>query len=192
MHGIFAGGGEMGARMAAHDWSRTPLGPTETWPQSLKTAVGIMLASRFAMWMAWGEELIFLCNDAYLPTLGVKADWALGARSNQVWAEIWPEIGPRIGTVLETGVATWDQNLFLILERSGYPEETYHTFSYSPLRNDAGAISGMLCVVVEETERVIGERRSQPRIRDNSATSRNDGRKIPAVATAAPAGPCSR
>ncbi len=145
--------------MAAHDWSRSPLGPTETWPQSLKTTVSIMLASRFAMWMAWGEELIFLCNDAYRPTLGVKSDWALGARSNQVWAEIWPEIGPRIGTVLETGVATWDQNLFLILERSGYPEETYHTFSYSPLRNDAGAISGMLCVVVEETERVIGERR---------------------------------
>lgn len=159
MHGIFAGGGEMGARMAAHDWSRTPLGPTETWPQSLKTAVGIMLASRFAMWMAWGEELIFLCNDAYLPTLGVKADWALGVRSDKVWAEVWPEVEPRIQTVLETGVATWDQNLFLILERSGFPEETYHTFSYSPLRNDSGAISGMLCVVVEETERVLGERR---------------------------------
>ena len=159
MREVFAGGGEMGALMAAHDWSQTPLGPHRNWPQSLKTAVGIMLTSRFAMWMAWGEGLTFLCNDAYRPTLGVKAQWALGSRSDRVWAEIWNEIGPRIRTVLETGTATWDESLLLFLERSGYPEETYHTFSYSPLRNDQGAIAGMLCVVTEETERVIGARR---------------------------------
>ncbi len=91
----------MAAAVAAHDWRATPLGPIEAWPQSLKTAVGIMLTSRYAMWMLWGPELTFFCNDAYRPTLGVKGDWALGARSDRVWAEIWAEIGPRIETVLD-------------------------------------------------------------------------------------------
>jgi PAS domain S-box-containing protein len=154
-----AGGGEMGALMRSFDWSSTPLGPVRTWPQSLKTAVRIMLHSRYAMWMAWGPALTFFCNDAYRPTLGVKARWALGSRSDKVWEEIWPDIGPRIRTVLETGSATWDERLLLFLERSGYPEETYHTFSYSPLADDGGSITGMLCVVTEDTERVIGERR---------------------------------
>src|SRR5207302_1835132 len=77
----------------------------------------------------------------------------------EVWAEIWTEIGPRIQTVLSTSEATWDEALMLILERSGYPEETYHTFSYSPLADDDGVTAGMLCVVSEETQRVIGERR---------------------------------
>ena len=76
-----------------------------------------------------------------------------------MWAEIWPDIGPRIDTVMRTGEATWDEALLLFLERSGYTEETYHTFSYSPLYDDDGAIAGMLCVVSEDTERVIGERR---------------------------------
>ena len=129
---VFAGGGAMGAAMAAYDWQGSPLGLVASWPQSLKTAVGIMLTSRYQMWMLWGPELTFFCNDAYRPTLGVKGEWALGARSDRVWAEIWPEIWPRIETVLTTGVATWDEALLLFLERSGYPEETYHTFSYSP------------------------------------------------------------
>ncbi|WP_221089438.1 ATP-binding protein [Deinococcus aquaedulcis] len=157
--GLFAGGGEMARRMLAFDWARTSLGVPASWPQSLKTAVRIMLTSRFAMWMAWGPELIFFCNDAYLPTLGVKGDWALGTRSDVVWAEVWSAAGPRIDHVLQTGEATWDEGLQLFLERSGYPEETYHTFSYSPLADDAGAVTGMLCVVTEETERVVGERR---------------------------------
>ncbi len=156
---IFVGDGEMARRMMMHDWSSSPLGAPETWPQSLKTTVRIMLSSRFAMWMAWGEKLTFFCNDAYLPTLGVKQAWALGARADDVWAEIWKDIGPRIAHVMETGDATWDEGLRLFLERSGYPEETYHTFSYSPLADDGGAITGMLCVVAEETERVVGERR---------------------------------
>jgi hypothetical protein len=117
-----------------------------------------MLTSRFAMWMAWGPELTFLCNDAYLPTVGLKRDWVIGSRSDRVWAEIWPDIGPRISHVLRTGEATWDEALLLYLERSGFAEETYHTFSYSPLADDAGLTTGMLCVVAEVTDRVIGER----------------------------------
>ncbi len=155
---FLAGGGEMGARMRALDWSRTGVGDPATWPQSLRTVVRIVLTSRFAMWMAWGDDLTFFCNDAYLPTTGVKRDWVLGARSDKVWAEIWPDIGPRIEHVLATGESTWDEALRLYLERSGFAEETYHTFSYSPLADDAGTIVGMLCVVAEVTERVIGER----------------------------------
>jgi len=156
---FLTGGGEVGLLMRAKDWSATPLGPPEDWPQSLKTVVRIMQTSRYAMWMGWGRELTFFYNDAYRPTLGVKHPHALGMPAQKVWAEIWPEIGPRIAKVLSSGDATWDERLLLLLERSGYPEETYHTFSYSPLPGDAGGIEGMLCVVTEETERVIGERR---------------------------------
>ena len=155
---FLGGGGEMGERMRSLDWSRTGVGEPATWPQSLRTVIRILLTSRFAMWMAWGDELTFFCNDAYLPTTGVKGGWVLGARSDKVWAEIWPDIGPRIERVLATGEATWDEALLLYLERSGFAEETYHTFSYSPLADDFGATVGMLCVVAEVTERVIGER----------------------------------
>ncbi len=148
----------MGARMRTLDWTKTPLGPPELWPQSLKTIVRVMLDSRYAMWMLWGPDLTFFCNDAYLPTVGMKRDWVLGARSDKVWEEIWPDIGPRIARVLEQGEATWDEGLLLFLERSGFPEETYHTFSYSPVYDDDERIAGMLCVVTEVTERVLGER----------------------------------
>ncbi|HEY1724245.1 MAG TPA: ATP-binding protein [Steroidobacteraceae bacterium] len=158
---FLAGGGEMGARMRALDWTATPLGAPEQWPQSLKTIVRVMLDSRYAMWMLWGPELTFFCNDAYLPTVGIKADWVLGARSDKVWEEIWSDIEARITQVLKHGQATWDEGLMLFLERSGYREETYHTFSYSPVYNDESRISGMLCVVTEVTDRVIGERRLQ-------------------------------
>ena len=152
--------GAVGRDLLAVDWARTPLGPLERWSQSLQAVVGIVLTSRFSMWMAWGPELTFFCNDAYRrDTLGTKYPWALGRRADEVWAEIWPDISPRIEQVMRTGVATWDEALMLFLERGGFREETYHTFSYSPLRDDDGTIAGMLCVVSEESARVIGERR---------------------------------
>jgi PAS domain S-box-containing protein len=153
-------GGVVGEDLDAVDWEATPLGAPETWPQSLKSAVGIVLRSRFSMWMAWGPELVFFCNDAYRrDTLGEKYPWALGRPSREVWSEIWSDIAPRIETVMGTGLASWDEGLQLFLVRSGYVEETYHTFSYSPLDDDNGKIVGMLCVVTEDTERVIGARR---------------------------------
>ena len=155
-----AGQGEVGSLMQTNDWSATALGPMESWPQHLRIPVRMMLSSRFAMWMGWGPELTFLYNDAYARmTLGKKHPWALGKAAREVWAEIWRDLEPRIRTVFETGTATWDEALPLILERSGYAEETYHTFSYSPLPDPEGGVAGMLCVVVEETDRVIGERR---------------------------------
>jgi PAS domain S-box-containing protein len=157
---VFSGDREVGRDLAAVDWAATPLGPPESWPQSLRTAVSILLSSRFPMWMAWGPELTFFCNAAYRrDTLGRKYPRALGRPAREVWAEIWDDIGPRIDSVLGGGEATWDEALLLFLERSGYTEESYHTFSYSPLRDDGGSVVGMLCVVTEDTGRVIGERR---------------------------------
>jgi hypothetical protein len=157
---VFRASGRLGQDLLAVDWGSTPLGPTHHWPQSLKTVVGILLSSRFSMWMAWGPDLTFLCNDAYRrDTLGKKYPWALGRPAREVWAEIWPDIGPRIETVLRTGTATWDEALLLFSERSGCVEETYHTFSYSPLTDDGGRVVGMLCVVSEDTHGVISQRR---------------------------------
>ncbi|MES1244278.1 MAG: ATP-binding protein [Acidobacteriota bacterium] len=156
---LFAGSGEMAALMRGTDWSKTSLGPVETWPQSLRVVVRILLTSRYAMWLGWGKDVSFFYNDAYAPTLGIKHPWALGRPASEVWEEIWPAVGPRIEKVMTTGEATWDEGLLLFLERSGYPEETYHTFSYGPAPDDDGRVGGMLCVVTEDTERVIGERR---------------------------------
>src|SRR3954453_14191539 len=160
VHGLFDPVTELGQALAGVDWSATPLGPAAGWPTSLRNAVRLLLSSRFAMWMAWGPQLTFLCNDAYRrDTLGTKFPWALGRPAGEVWSEIWTDIGPRIESVIATGEATWDEDLMLFLERSGYQEETYHPFSYSPLFDDDGTIAGMLCVVSEETSRVISERR---------------------------------
>ena len=142
------------------DWTATPLGPPERWPQSLRSIVRVVLTSKYAMWMSWGPELTFLYNDAYAAmTLGAKHPWALGKPSPVVWPEIWAEIGPRIERVIATGEATFDNALILFLERDGYREETYHTFSYSPLSDDDGTVRGHLCVVTEDTERILAERR---------------------------------
>ena len=141
------------------NWAATPLGPIAHWPDSLKAAVRILLTSGFPMWMGWGPELTLLYNDGYArTTLGKKHPWALGRPVSEVWHEIWDEIGPRVDRVLETGEASWEETLPLILERSGYPEETYHTFSYSPLVGPEGENAGLLCVVMEDTGRVLGER----------------------------------
>ncbi|GII24037.1 SpoIIE family protein phosphatase [Planosporangium mesophilum] len=168
--------GDVGRDLLSVDWAATPLGQPSSWPQSLRTALRIMLSSRFAMWLAWGPDLTFFCNDAYRrATLGKKYPWALGQPAREVWAEIWPEISPRIEGVLSTGAATWDEALMLFLERSGYAEETYHTFSYSPIADDTGRIAGMLCVVSEDTVRVVSERRM--------ATLRDLGSELATVRT---------
>jgi signal transduction histidine kinase len=156
---FLAGGGEMGALMRATDWTRTPLGPAKSWPISLRTAVGIMLSSRYAMFVWWGRELANLYNDAYRPFLGKKHPGALGQSARDVWGEIWDLIGPRTEAVLRRAESTFDEALLLVMDRFGYPEETYFTFSYSPLHDDRGAVGGIFAVVTDETLRVIRERR---------------------------------
>src|SRR5919107_58163 len=160
MRHLFEVSGAVGHDLAAVDWAATPLGPLDDWPPSLRTPVRILLTSKFSMWMGWGPELTFFCNDTYRrDTLGAKYPWALGKPASEVWSEIWDDIGPRIERVLTTHEATWDESLQLFLERSGYVEETYHTFSYSPLADDDGKIAGILCVVSEDTQQVLANRR---------------------------------
>ena len=148
----------MGSRMRALDWSRTPLGSPEGWPQSLKTAVRIMLTSRQPMFVWWGPELINLYNDAYKSIVGGKHPGALGQPARQVWREIWPQIQPRADSALRTNEGTYDESLLLIMERNGYPEETYYTFSYSPIPDDNGAAAGIICANTDDTRRIVGER----------------------------------
>ena len=155
---FLAGGGECGERMRAMDWSASPLGPPQRWPQSLKTCVRIVLTSRQPMFVWWGDKLINLYNDPYRAIVGGKHPEALGRPAAEVWSEIWSEIGPRVATVLEKNEGTYDEALLLIMERHGYPEETYYTFSYSPVPDDQGKIRGILCANTDETQRIIGER----------------------------------
>ncbi|MFE8645982.1 ATP-binding protein [Sphingomonas sp. NCPPB 2930] len=156
---IFVGQGEMADLMRRHDWAASPLGPPERWPESLKVALRLMLSSRFEMWLGWGPDVAFFYNDAYRPTLGNKHPNALAVPTRVLWAEIWESIRERIEAVYQHGTSTWDRALLLLLDRVGYVEETYHTFSYSPLLGDSGKVEGMFCAVTEETDRVISERR---------------------------------
>ena len=169
---LFIGGGEMGALMRTRDWSKTPLGPAHLWPQSLRTSVSICLDSRFPIVVWWGPELVMLYNDGYKQILGVKHPAALGAPGRNCWPEIWDTIRPMLYGVLERGEATWSDDLLLLLERNGYPEECYFTFSYSPIRDESGGIGGVFTPVNDTTERVIGERRLRT-LRDLAARKGN-------------------
>lgn len=155
------GGGEMGARMRAFDWSSSPVGPAANWPQSLKTAVSICIGSRYPIVIWWGyPEYTMFYNDGYIPILGVtKHPGWLGKSGRECWKEIWSTVGPMLDGVFATGEATWSEDLLLVMDRNIPREENYFTFSYSPIRDDAGKISGIFCACYESTRQVIGERR---------------------------------
>jgi PAS domain S-box-containing protein len=148
----------MAQAMRAHDWSATPLGDPRGWPDALKIPLRMLLTTRFEMWLGWGSDLCFFYNDAYISTLGVKHPAKLGRPFKEVWSEVYDDVADQVERV-RAGEATWNKAMLLLLERSGYPEETYHSFSYSPLHGTDGSVCGLLCVVSEETARVIGERR---------------------------------
>ncbi|GLR80889.1 PAS domain-containing protein (plasmid) [Azospirillum oryzae] len=154
---VFTGGGDMGRRMRAMDWSATPLGPAEDWPQSLRTIVNLMLTSSFPMFAVWGPQLTFLYNDSYRPILGDKPE-ALGRPFAEVWADIWPDLSPLVVRAL-AGEATYHEDRLLVMQRHGYREETYFTFSYSPVRDETDRVAGMFCACTENTARVLAERR---------------------------------
>lgn len=155
---IFAGGGELGERMRAIDWSATPLGPVSYWPQSLKTCIRIILTSRQPMFVWWGDQMINLYNDAYKAIVGGKHPEALGQPASVVWREIWEQVEPRATSAMERNEGTYDESLLLIMERYGYQEETYYTFSYSPVPNDQGGTGGIICANTDNTQRIISER----------------------------------
>jgi signal transduction histidine kinase len=153
------GGGEMGALMRSIDWSTTAVGPVSTWPQSLRTALSILLDTGFPMYIAWGPELTQFYNDGYRPILGsTKHPAAMGRSTRQTFAEIWDIIGPMFRGVLE-GTATTLVDFLLPLDRHGFVEECYFIFSYSPIREEGGNVGGVLVTVTETTARVLGARR---------------------------------
>ena len=154
-----AGGGEMGALMRSLDWSKTLLGPVSRWSQSLRTAVSILLASRFPMLIHWGPELVQFYNDGFRPILGdLKHPGALGQPAYPWWTEIWDVLTPMFERVL-SGEGTWYENQLILPNRNGYIEETYFTFSHSPIRDESGQVVGIFQAVTETTERVLDERR---------------------------------
>jgi PAS domain S-box-containing protein len=156
----FPGDSELATRMRALDWSQTLLGAVETWPQSLCTSLSICLQSRFPMLIWWGSEFVMLYNDAYRQMLGTsKHPQALGQRGQECWGEIWEEIGPMLEGVLTQGEATWSEDALLFLDRNGYLEECYFTFSYSPILDETGNVGGIFTAVTETTQRVLSERR---------------------------------
>jgi PAS domain S-box-containing protein len=155
---FLVGGGELGALMRAHDWASTPLGLPATWPQSLRMAIRIMLTSLQPIWIGWGNDLIYLYNDPYKSIIGGKHPWALGRPTREVWREIWADIEPLLKTATSGDRGTFVESQLLIMERNGYPEETYYTFSYSPVPGDAGEVGGIICANSDDTLRVIGER----------------------------------
>ena len=155
---LFAGGGEMGALMRATDWSKTKLGPPEHWPRSLKTMLGVVLGSRFPMLLWWGPDLLHLYNDAYRPILRDKHPASLAQPAAEIWAEVWDVAGPMARSVQEGGPATWTEDLQLFINSGSMQEETYFTFSYSPVPGDDGRVGGILNTVQETTAKVQSER----------------------------------
>jgi PAS domain-containing protein len=149
--------GTMSDLVRRADWAATPLGPADEWPPSLRTAVGICLASRFPMMIWWGPALTYIYNDAYAPILGRRHPDALGKSGRDVWADVWPTVGPQVEAVFTRGEATWNDRVRLVVERNGFPEDAYFTWSYSPIPDDRGGVGGLLNTCIEETARVRAE-----------------------------------
>jgi hypothetical protein len=154
---FLSGGGEMGEFTRNYDWSSTPVGPPEQWPQSLRTIVSTILRSKFPMFLWWGKDLIQFYNDAYRPSMGNdgKHPEALGAKGIDTWSEIWPVIYPLIQKVLEGGDSTWMEDQLIPIYRNGTLENVYWTFSYSAVLDDFGNIGGVLVTCTETTNAVV-------------------------------------
>ena len=156
---LFLGGGEMGHLIRSMDWSKTAVGPVQSWPQALKAAVRIIVGSRFPMFVWWGQAMTNFYNDSYAPMLGKRHPTALGRSAFDVWSDIWSVVGPQAEAVLNEGKSSWNEELLLVMERNAYIEEAYFTFSYSPVMDDDGRPGGIFCAVTEDTQRVLGQRR---------------------------------
>ncbi len=161
---FLVGGGTLGDLMRAHDWSRSPLGPPEGWPQSLKTTVGLMLKAEAQIVLFWGPEFCALYNDAYAPTIGAKHPAALGRPAVEHWTELWSDLRPLLQGVRDTGRTFFAKDRAFYIERHGYGETVYFDVSYSAVPEVDGSVGGVLCIVSETTERVLAERRQAFRL----------------------------
>ncbi len=151
---VFAGEGEMAHQMRSTNWAETALGATETWPETLRSALRICLESRFPMEIWWGPEYFRFCNDAFQPFLSApKYAQFLGCPGRECWPESWTVIGPLLEEVRATGKASWFENFPLTLNRNGVEEQCYFTFSYSPIRKESGEVGGVFCACLDVTRR---------------------------------------
>jgi PAS domain S-box-containing protein len=147
---------KVGPAIRSVDWSATSAGALKEWPVELRAVVRLMLNSKFPMFVAWGEELTFIYNDAYAEILGAKHPRAMGQPFEEIWSEIWDDIRPFVDRALE-GEASWLEDLPLTMNRHGYDEQTYFTFSYSPVHREDGKVAGMFCSCTETTKKVVAE-----------------------------------
>jgi hypothetical protein len=158
---FFSGGGEMGERIRSYPWENSPIGSPDKWPPSLLASVNLLLNSKFPMFIWWGEEYITLYNDAYIVILGDKHPDALGRPGSIVWKEVWDEVAPLTELVFQKGGSTWAEDQLFVVNRQGYLEESYFTFSHSPIYDEQGKVGGVFCVCTETTEKVMTARNVQ-------------------------------
>jgi signal transduction histidine kinase len=192
---LFDGPGEMRALCRAFDWSSTPLGPSTSWPQSLRTITAMLLASRNPMFLWWGPELTQIYNDAYRPSFGAEGRHprALGMPGRECWTDIWPVIGPQIEQVMTTGEATWHEDQYLPIERNGRLEDVWWTYSYSPVRDEEGRIAATLVVCQETTKRIESQRERDlllEELRETDASLRESEARYRALFESLDAGLC--
>jgi len=156
LHRYIKDGGEMGELTRTFNWEDTVLGNPDDWPQSLLTTLGIILHSKFPMFLWWGPELIQFYNDAFRPSLGKdgRHPTALGQRGEDCWPEVWPVIKPLIDQVMNGGEATWSVDQLIPIFRNGKMEDVYWTFSYSPVNGESGEPAGVLVICNETTDLV--------------------------------------
>jgi signal transduction histidine kinase/CheY-like chemotaxis protein len=149
---------EMELRMRRHPWETTPVGPVASWPFSLKLAVRTLLDCQLPMYLVWGDQFLEFFNDAYVPVTGDKEEARIGGDARRTWAEIWPTIGPMFERVRQ-GEPVGHRDLPLSINRYGYFETCYFTFSYSPVYEESGRVGGVLATFMETTHTVLAERR---------------------------------
>jgi two-component sensor histidine kinase len=163
----------MGALIRALDWSKTSLGPISAWSAHLKATISLMLPAQAQIVLFWGPDFVALYNDAYAPTIGGKHPRALGRPARENWAELWDDLEPLLRRVLETGETVFAKDRPFYIERHGYPENVYFDISYSPVRDEAGKVDGVLCIVGETTERVVAQERQRLLLRETNHRLKN-------------------
>ncbi|MGZ5201926.1 MAG: ATP-binding protein [Telluria sp.] len=167
------GDSETARLINSKNWSDSRLGPSDRWPQSLRTSLSICVACRFPILVFWGADMVTLYNDESIPILGKKHPASMGGAGAEVWHDVWPVVGPMLTTVLRTGTAVKAEDMHLLMRRNGYDEETYFSFSYSPIADESGGVGGIFTPVIETTEKVIGHRRIE-KLRQLASAPRAD------------------
>lgn len=177
--------GELGEMIRNYDWASTSLGSISHWPQSLKTTLSLMLNSKNPTWVSWGADSIFFYNDAYIDVLGRdKHKWVLGQPTHLVWEEVWDNVGPLYDLAYNEGISTNVDDMQFFMRRGDFLEETFYSFSYSPIFNEQGQIGGVFCSNFETTPKILSARRNSvlSQLAENSVAAKTMDGAIDAAA----------